>query len=187
MEKEMTEKELIRIFDAVDMLDLPEKMLPIVLSNSEQRNDIYRKLLYINNYDVSKDWFQDIFEQRMSERKDKKQDFTPSSVSVLASSITGTKDGSFYEPTAGNGSMIIADWWRKAQLHVPFDFFPSKNYIECWELSHRSIPFLLLNLSIRGIVGTVHHGDVLEKKEYATYILSNPKDDCLGFSIIQKI
>ena len=162
-DKEMTEQELIRIFDAVDLLDLPEKMLPIVLSNSEQRN------------------------QRMSERKDKKQDFTPSAVSVLASSIIGTKDGSFHEPTAGNGSMIIADWWRKAQLHVPFDFFPSKNPIECWELSRRSIPFLLLNLSIRGIVGTVHHGDVLEKKEYTTYILSNPKDDCLGFSIIQKL
>ena len=96
--------------------------------------------------------------------------------------ITGVKDGATYEPTAGNGSMLIADWWRKAQAHVPFDFYPSKNPIECWELSDRSIPILLLNLSIRGIVGIVHHGDVLEKKEKATYQLVNEKDDCLGFS-----
>ena len=92
------------------------------------------------------------------------------------------KDGATYEPTAGNGSMLIADWWRKAQAHVPFDFYPSKNPIECWELSDRSIPILLLNLSIRGIVGIVHHGDVLEQKEKATYQLVNEKDDCLGFS-----
>ena len=83
--------------------------------------------------------------------------------------------------------MIIADWWRKALAHVPFDFFPSENPVECWEISGRSLPFLLLNLSIRGIVGIVHHGDVLEGKESATYKLVNEKNDCLAFSKIYEI
>ena len=156
--------------------------MPIVLSNSPERDEIYCALLEINGYDVSYDWFQSIYEGEMSERKEKKQDFTPNSLGLLASMLSGRVDGSSYEPTAGNGSMIIADWWRKAQSHIPFDFFPSKNPIECWELSSRSIPILLLNLSIRGMVGTVYHGDVLEKRIIRRYSLVNEKDDCLGFS-----
>lgn len=178
----MKKEELFRIFKVNDMRLLPEAIMPVVMSNSHERDEIYRELLYLNNYDLSYDWFQSIYEGEFSERKEKKQDFTPNSLGSLSSMITGVKDGATYEPTAGNGSMLIADWWRKAQAHVPFDFYPSKNPIECWELSDRSIPILLLNLSIRGIVGIVHHGDVLEQKEKATYQLVNEKDDCLGFS-----
>lgn len=178
----MNKEDLFSIFKVDDIRLLPEAIMPVVISNSYERDDIYRELLELNNYDVSHDWFQSLYEGEFSERKEKKQDFTPNSLGSLSSMITGVKDGATYEPTAGNGSMLIADWWRKASSHVPFDFYPSKNPIECWELSDRSIPILLLNLSIRGIVGVVHHGDVLEKKEKATYRLINDKDDCLGFS-----
>lgn len=165
---------------------LPEAILPIVLNNDIQRDDIYKELLEINEYDVSYDWFQHLYESEYSERKEKKQDFTPNSLGVICSRLTLTCDGSTYEPTAGNGSMLISDWWRKASLHIPFDFYPSNNPIECWELSDRSIPILLLNLSIRGIVGIVHHGDVIEQKEKSAYTLVNEKDDCLGFSKVYK-
>lgn len=178
----MKKEDLFRIFNVNDMRLLPEAIMPVVTSNSPERDRIYRELLELNEYDVSRDWFQSIYEGEFSERKEKKQDFTPNSLGILSSTLTGVKDGATYEPTAGNGSMLIADWWRKAQEHIPFDFFPSKNPIECWELSGRSIPILLLNLSIRGIVGVVHHGDVLEQKDKATYQLINEKDDCLGFS-----
>lgn len=178
----MKKEELFRIFKVNDMRLLPEAIMPVVMSNSHERDEIYRELLYLNNYDLSYDWFQSIYEGEFSERKEKKQDFTPNALGILSSALTTMKDGSTYEPTAGNGSMIIADWWRKASAHLPFDFYPSKNPVECWELSDRSIPILLLNLSIRGIVGVVHHGDVLEQTEKATYRFINEKDDCLGFS-----
>lgn len=183
----MEKERLLSLFNVNDLRLLPEAILPVVLSNGPQRDDIYRKLLEMNHYDVSHDWFQEIYEAEQSERKEKKQDFTPAIVSQLASMLCGQKDGSTYEPTAGNGGMIIADWWRKALAHVPFDFFPSENPVECWEISGRSLPFLLLNLSIRGIVGIVHHGDVLEGKESATYKLVNEKNDCLAFSKIYEI
>ncbi|MBQ9310761.1 MAG: SAM-dependent DNA methyltransferase [Bacteroidales bacterium] len=183
----MTKESLLQLFGIDDLRNLPEAVLPVVLSNNTERDALYRQLLELANYDVSYDWFQAVFEGELSERHEKKQDFTPGSVSVLTSRLTGIKDGSAYEPTAGNGSMIIADWWRKAQLHIPFDFYPSKNPVQCWELSLRSVPLLLLNLSIRGIVGTVYHGDVLEQRIIKSYRLVNVQDDCLGFSKVYQL
>lgn len=58
--------------------------------------------------------------------------------------------------------------------------------ISVWELSDRAIPLLLLNLSIRGIMGYVYHGDVLEGTVKARYILLNRSDDVLGFSDVVK-
>lgn len=58
--------------------------------------------------------------------------------------------------------------------------------ISVWELSDRAIPLLLLNLSIRGIMGYVYHGDVLEGTVKARYILLNRSDDALGFSDVVK-
>ena len=58
--------------------------------------------------------------------------------------------------------------------------------VTCWELSARSIPILLLNLSIRGIMGYVYHGDVLEGTVKQKYILLNRHDDTLAFSEIVK-
>ena len=180
----MKKEEILSLVGVDDIRLLPEAMMLVVVSNSKERDEIYRELLALNNYDVSYDWFQSLYEGEMSERKEKKQDYTPNSLGQIASLLSGLADGSTYEPTAGNGSMIIADWWRKASSHIPFDFYPHKNPIECWELSDRSIPFLLLNLSIRGIVGIVHHGDVLEQREKSRYRLVNEKDDALVFSNI---
>lgn len=175
-------KDLLRLFNVNDLRLLPEAVLPVVLSNSQERDILYRELIELNGFDMSYDWFQSIYEEDLSDRKHKKQDFTPRQVADICSCLTESTDGSTHEPTAGTGSLLISNWWRKALAHIPFDFYPSRNPIECWEISDRSIPILLLNLSIRGIVGIVHHGDVLEKKEQHCYRLVNPMDDCLGFS-----
>lgn len=93
--------------------------------------------------------------------------------------------GSIHEPTAGNGSMIIADWWQRCHNKIPWEHFPSQNMVTCWELSARSIPILLLNLSIRGLWGRLswrRFGKSIKMK----YILLNRKDDTLGFSDIIK-
>ena len=149
------------------------------------RNDIYRELIKMNNYDMSHDWFQSLYEEELSERKQKKQDFTPRELGIICSRLT-SQVGTVHEPTAGNGSMIITDWWERCRKVLPFDYYPSQNMVTCWELSSRSIPILLLNLSIRGIMGYVYHGDVLENDIRQKYILINEKDDALGFSDVVK-
>lgn len=182
--RKMTKKDCMDLFQIDDILDLPDAVMNTINLPLNERNVIYRKLLHLNEYNLSRDWFQDIYEAELSQRKQNKQDFTPNMVGVLASLLTSTPKGVIHEPTAGNGSMIIADWWNRCSKVLPFEFFPSENMYVAWELSARSIPILLLNLSIRGIMGVVYHGDVLEQKVLNKYILLNEKDDALGFSEI---
>ena len=181
----MTKEETFKIFHIEDLRDLPDAVMRILDGPVELRNKIYNELIRMNDYDMSYDWFQALYENELSERKQKKQDFTPNSLGILCSKLT-SQAGSIHESTAGNGSMIIADWWQRCHNKIPWEHFPSQNMVKCWELSARSIPILLLNLSIRGIMGYVYHGDVLEKSIKMKYILLNRKDDTLGFSDIIK-
>jgi hypothetical protein len=181
----MNKDDLFKVFLINDLMDLPNAVTKILDMDLEDRNKIYRELIRLNDNDLSYDWFQEVYESDLSERKQKKQDFTPNSLGVLCSLLT-SQTGSIHEPTAGNGSMIIADWWQRCRKLLPWEHFPSQNIVSCWELSDRSIPILLLNLSIRGIMGYVYHGDVLTKEVKQKYILLNRKDDTLSFSEIIK-
>ena len=183
----MTTSELLTLFKVNDIRTLPESIMAVLLGNQVERDAIYQQLLRMNDYDMSYDWFQQLYEEELSQRKEKKQDFTPQVLGSIASMICGDKQRSVYEPTAGNGSMLIADWHNKLLTCYPWEFFPSQNQFECWELSDRSIPILLLNLSIRGMMGVVYHGDVLEMAVKQKYILLNRHDDALAFSEIHKV
>ena len=181
----MKKEELFNLFGIGDLKDLPSAVMNLLDGDIDARNEVYKELIRKNNGDMSYDWFQEIYETELSERKQKKQDFTPNILGVLCSNMT-SQSGSIHEPTAGNGSMIIADWWERCRKKIPWEHFPSQNMITCWELSARSIPILLLNLSIRGMMGYVYHGDVLTKEVKQKYILLNRKDDTLAFSEIIK-
>ncbi|WP_394901498.1 hypothetical protein [Bacteroides xylanisolvens] len=181
----MKKEELFNLFGIEDLKDLPSAVMNLLEGDIDARNEVYKELIRKNNGDMSYDWFQEIYETELSERKQKKQDFTPNILGVLCSNMT-SQSGSIHEPTAGNGSMIIADWWERCRKKIPWEHFPSQNMITCWELSARSIPILLLNLSIRGMMGYVYHGDVLTKEVKQKYILLNRKDDTLAFSEIIK-
>lgn len=181
----MTQKDLLEKLNIKDIYQLPSALMEIVFS--PERNDFYSWLLEKNEYDVSYDWFQSIYETEMSQRKDKKQDFTPGTVSEILSKLTGFLPSVIHEPTAGNGGLLIKNWWHRC-LNSPYPILhnPSDHPFVCWELSSRSIPILLLNLSIRGMTGMVYHGDVLENKIESAYFLHNEEDDTLGFSTILK-
>lgn len=181
----MKNEDLFRLCQIEDLRDLPEAIEKILFSDKATRDNFYHKLMELNNYNMSYDWFQELYENELSERKQKKQDFTPNELGVICSKLT-YQHGSLHEPTAGNGSMIIADWWERCRNKMPWEHFPSQNIVTCWELSARSIPILLLNLSIRGIMGYVYHGDVLEGTVKQKYILLNRTDDTMGFSDIVK-
>lgn len=180
-------KDILNMFGIEDVIDLPEAVMRLIEGDSEKRTEVYKEMLKLADFDLSYDWFQQIYEDELSQRRQKKQDFTPNSIGVIAAKLCGLQQRSVYEPTAGNGSMLIADWNAKMQQQLPWQFFPSKNIFECWELSDRSIPILLFNLSIRGMMGVVYHGDVLERKIKQKYILLNRKDDALAFSEIHKV
>lgn len=181
----MTIDDVLELFHIEDLKDLPQSVMFLLEGDRERRDEVYRKLIAMNNYDLSCDWFQQIYEDELSERKQKKQDFTPRELGILCSELTG-QQGTLNEPTAGNGSMIIADWWQRCRKLLPWEHFPSQHMVTCWELSARSVPLLLFNLSIRGIMGYVYHGDVLEQTVKQKYILLNRTDDTLGFSDVVK-
>lgn len=158
-------KEILQIEDIQDLPSAIENLL-----FSSEKEIFFRKLLELYNNDLSYDWFQNIYESELAQRNQNKQDFTPNSVGTLLSNLTGLEKGKIYEPTAGNGSLLISNWWyRKSNISD----FQTKDYpVECWELSNRSMPILLLNLSIRNIEAVVYHGNVIENEIKETYILS---------------
>lgn len=168
-------------------MNLPLAAMDVLTGPKNLRNEIYGELLKANNYDVSRDWFQPIYEAELSEGKRKGQHFTPLEVYSLVSQLTGPRDGRIHEPTAGTGGLIIGNWWEKCKNRFPWEVFPSQNYVVAWELSDRAVPLLLMNLSIRGIMGEVYHGDVLEQTVIARYLLANENNDGLGFSDVVKV
>lgn len=174
-------EDLFSVFKIEDLKDLPVAVMTLIEGDREKRDEIYKELIKLNDYDLSHDWFQQLYESELSERKQKKQDFTPYELGVICSELTH-QEGTLHEPTAGNGGMIIADWWQRCRKHLPWEHFPSQHIVTCWELSSRALPILLLNLSIRGIMGYVYNGDVLEQSVKQKYILLNRKNDTLAFS-----
>ena len=177
----ITEWESFLGFD--DILNLPGRIMQIVTGDRSERDEIYREAIKLHSGDLSYDWFLDIYMEELAKRKDNKQWFSPIEVPHICSMLTET-DGIVHEPTAGTGGMLIGYWWNKAHKSLPWDFKPSTCIVGCWELTDRSIPLLLFNLSIRGIMGEVFHGDVLENSAKARYVLLNERDDALAFSDI---
>lgn len=109
--------------------------------------------------DLSFDWFTDYFQEEHSNRKDKKQDFTPKGVTDLASKLL-EKSESNADICAGTGGLTIKRWTqnRHAQFY-------------CEEYSDRAMPFLLFNLMIRNVNGIVVHGDALTQEHKHVYKL----------------
>lgn len=158
-----------------------------VLYDRDKREQLMRDVLIAVDYDVDEDIFRDYFQTEHADRKVKKQDFTPRSISTLARALIGDtseSDGMFYEGCAGTGSMTIAAWDADRKQHSPFDYRPSWYFYVCEELSERAIPFLVFNLALRGMNAVVVHGDVLSREAYGVFYIQNDKDDHLSFSSV---
>ena len=178
----MNRKDLFEIFRIDDLIHLPEAVMRVIDMPLEKRDAVYMRLLECAGHDVSYDWFEKIYMEELSNRKDHAQFFTPPYVGEILARIADSSKGSIHEPTAGTGGLVIKLWSHRLRKYMPWDFRPSEHMVTCWEISDRSVPLLLLNLSIRGVMGYVYHGDTLEKKVKMKYILLNRKDDALCFS-----
>ena len=130
------------------------------------KNKIYSKEFktfcdkYIELFpDLSIDWMQRIYQFYCSERKEKKQDYTPVSLSRLVAALTATQEEkSVYDCCAGSGSLTIQKWCLNKNLH----------YV-CEELDDNVIPVLLFNLCIRNIEATVTQKNVLTGETFKSY------------------
>lgn len=182
-----TDGELLGLFGVKEVMDLPNAVMAVVMGDLARRDGIYRRLLELFDYDLSYDWFQKLYEREMAQRTKNKQDFTPPEVTRLISLLAGADERrTVHEPTAGTGGLLISVWAEKCRRVMPWEFRPSENTVDCWEISARAMPLLLLNLSIRGMMGYVTHGDVLERTVVQRYIVLNETDDALGFSKVFK-
>lgn len=161
-----------------------------ILQDKQKRESLYMQFLEAFNGDVSIDWFHEYFQDEHADRKTKKQDFTPSSVGKLLSHLIGDTskgDGMFYEPAAGTGGITIKRWNDDRMQHSPFNYKPSMYLYTCEELSERSIPFLLFNLSVRGMNALVVQCDVLSRKAWGAWMVQNDCNDHMLFSNIYRL
>ena len=130
------------------------------------RNKIYSKDFksfcdkYIELFpDLSIDWMQKIYQFYCSERKEKKQDYTPICLSRLVAALTEAKEEkSVYDCCAGSGSLTIQKWNLNKNLHFV-----------CEEIDDNVMPILLFNLCIRNIDATVTQKDILTGETFKSY------------------
>ncbi|MHC5215644.1 N-6 DNA methylase [Enterococcus sp. LJL128] len=150
------------------------------LFDKEQREELFRQFLAIENR-LDYEWFQSYFENEHADRKNKKQDFTPDSISQLLSKLTGNKSSSL-DIAAGTGGLTIQKWEQDRMNETIATYKPSMFLYQCEELSDRAIPFLLFNLMIRGMNALVVHGDSISREVKQVYFVQNDNDDFMYFS-----
>ncbi|WP_440894951.1 N-6 DNA methylase [Amphibacillus sp. Q70] len=150
-----------QLLGVTESYQAPEKMLELMLDD-KKRPETFDAFLK-QETDMSYEWFQSYFEDEHSDRKKKKQDFTPSSVSNLLAQLGGGGN-SYFEAAAGTGGIMIQSWNQNKN---------SNSWYQVEELSERSIPFLIFNMAIRGMSGVVLRGDSLTGKFEEAYQISN--------------
>ena len=140
----------------------PQRLLGLMLDD-HQRTITFENFLKVSK-DLSFDWFYQYFTDEQAEKRTKKQDFTPKSVTKLMNLLIKENCGTYFEAAAGTGGMLISNWTIK----------PAKYYF-VEEQSDRVIPFLLFNMAIRNIKGTVIQCDSLTQEIKITYELKPGK------------
>ena len=150
--KELTEKTM-KLFVADDPKMLAEKIFNVVRNNNV---DVYERFCNLVQ-DLSIDWMQMIYQYYCADRKEKKKDYTPKSLSELMGKLTG-EAAVITDLCAGSGALTIQKW--------------NKNHdqkFELYEFDENVIPLLLFNMAVRNIESTIYHSDVLQQEVYHTY------------------
>ena len=182
--------EVNHILGINDSYQAPDRVLALVTGDDRRERDrVYYELAELFGSDYSRDWFFEYFQEEHADRRQNKQDFTPPCIAsvihdVLHARLSKQCDGKeiSYDPAAGTGQLVIRDWWLTRKLQMPWKYKPMDHLVVCSELSVKTIPFLLLNLSIRGICGMVFHANSMTNEIYQVYVLTNEKNDPLHYS-----
>ena len=186
---EKTLSKVNRLIGIDESYKAPEKIMEII-SDKEIANEVFLKFLPEFDYDLGYEWFNKYFEDEHADRKNKKQDFTPTSVSKLMSEMQSKQlqRGVIYDPAAGTGSTIISHWYKESRKYkFPWDYQPDNYLYLCEELSDKTIPFLLFNLMIRGMNALVIHGNTLTREVKEVYHCDNKLNSFMCFSELRKL
>lgn len=144
----ITNKDINELIGIKESFELPDKLMKILL-NEEEKNKLLNKFLEYD-IDLKYDFLRDYFQEQHSNRNDLKQDYSPDCICEILSKLK--KDNNkFLDVCSGTGALTISNLYNNN----------NKIYVQCEELSSRSIPVLLLNLIIRNIDGIVVQKDVL--------------------------
>lgn len=173
--------EINKIFGVNEAFFAPLAIMEI-LYDRERREKMFWELLDLHKKDLSFDWFHEYFQAEHADRKNKKQDFTPRSVASLLKHLIGTGHGSYYECACGTGGLVIEAWNQDRLQVMPWEYNPMNYYYHLEELSDRTVPFLLINIMIRGMNATVIHGDSLTRKAKGVFFVQNFENKPLNFS-----
>lgn len=192
MSKRVTENTLSKVNKLLGIEEsykAPERIMELI-SNEETAKKLFLNALVEFDYDLSYEWFTSYFEDEHADRKNKKQDFTPTCLSRLMSEMISSdkSQGIIYEPAAGSGSTIISHWQSETgKFRFPWDYNPADYLYVCSELSDKVVPFLIFNLMIRGINAAVIHGNTLTKECKEVYACINESNDYMSFSRLVKL
>lgn len=98
----MSKEFLLETLGIRDTRLIPEALMEVLFGDPANRHKFYRAMLEANDFAMDREWFQPIYEAELSERGQKKQDFTPAAASQLAAMITdnGARRQGILEPTA---------------------------------------------------------------------------------------
>lgn len=190
MSKQATESTLSKVNQLLSIDDsykAPDRIMQILLGEEAQRKEVFAKFLVSFDYDLSYEWFYNYFQDEHADRKNKKQDFTPTCISRLIAQMFGNAPqiGIIEESAAGTGSTIISHWHTEMRkCRFPWDYRPDDYLYILTEISDKTVPFLLFNLMIRGINAIVKHGDALTKETKNVYWIYNELNQCMCFSEI---
>lgn len=145
--KELTEKTLT-LFNSKNTAGLI-KNLPSYWNDNDVKAE-FKKLVG----DLSVDWLQKIFQYYEADRKDKKQDYTPTSLAKLMATLAlRNNENHIIDMCAGSGELTIQCWNLNHDIEA-----------ECLEFDEKVIPILLFNLAVRNIKATVYQMDVLQQE-----------------------
>lgn len=190
MSKETTRDlsaEINRILNIKDSYEAPAAMMKEIL-NPETRRKMFMDFIDLFDGDMSYEWFEGYFEDEHADRRTKKQDFTPTSVSKLISEVLQSKPSDdvsiIEEPAAGTGSTIIQHWNYSRKGTFPWTFRPDDYLYLVTEKSRKTLPFLIFNIMLRGMNAIVIHGDALTREADEAYWVWNEKNTAMEFSDI---
>ena len=149
-------KKTLSIFGCESVSELGGKLYDAVMNG-----EIVKLTAFCNTVeDLTVDWLQKIYQYYEADRQEKKQDYTPKSISKLCAELTETGGKTVYDICAGSGALTIQKWVRN----------PDKLFI-CEELDDKVIPYLLFNMAVRNMSGYVINRNVLTMEWYKGYKL----------------
>lgn len=181
----LTTEKINQLLGITESYQAPQKMLDIML-DADKRKVLFDSFLE-HKTDLSREWFHSYFEDEHSDRKKKKQDFTPVSVSKLLTKMVAADSKIYYEPAAGTGGIMIQAWHEQRLKAGPARFDPRAYWYQVEEMSDRAIPFLIFNMAIRGMNGVAMQGDSLTREFKKVYFIRNDSRDFLAYSEVIKM